>query len=74
MNPSMAMLEMTFVDAWLALIALVAFVGIGVLIVWLVGVSARRHTESAIDADGLAVESLVLDDVNGQSGELGRVA
>ena len=70
----MAMLEVTFVDAWLALAAIAGFAGAAALAVLLVRVSARRHAESAVEADGLPVEGLVLDDVQSQGGELGRVA
>jgi hypothetical protein len=70
----MAMLEVTFVDAWFAVAAIVAFVAVAAIVAFLVGASARRHAQGAVEADGLPVEDLVLDDVNGQSGELGRVA
>jgi hypothetical protein len=70
----MAMLEVTIVDAWLAVLAVLAFGAIAAIIVWVVDLSARRHAKRAVDADGLPVEGLVLDEVNGKSGELGRVA
>jgi len=68
------MLEVTFVDAWLGVGAIAAFAGVAAHVVLLVRVSAGRHAQSAVEADGLPVEGLVLDDVQSQSGELGRVA
>ena len=70
----MAMLEVTLLDAWLVIAAVLAFSAVAAVVVALIDLSARRHTEGAVDADGLAVEGLVLDDVNGQPSELGRVA
>ena len=70
----MAMLEVTIMDAWLAVIAILAFAAIAAIVVWVLDLSARRHATRAVDADGLPVEGLVLDDVNGTSGKLGRIA
>ena len=70
----MAMLEVTILDASFALAGVFGFLGAAALIVLLVDGSARRHSQGAVEADGLPVERLVLDDVQGEAGELSRVA
>ena len=70
----MATLEVTSMDAWLALVGVLIAVGAASVIVLLVDRSARRHAQRAVEPDGLPVESLVLDDVKGEAGELSRVA
>jgi hypothetical protein len=70
----MAVLELTVVDAWFAVGGL-AGLSLAAAMCWIaVGRSARRHAQRAVEADGLPVEDLVLDDVNGQRGELSRAA
>ena len=70
----MALLEFTLVDAGFAVGGL-ATMALSAVVCWVVvGRSARRHAQRAVEADGRPVEDLVLDDVQGQAGELSRAA